>query len=585
MFATPDRVGCRRAPLAGTHRGRSGTLSGFRATIVGRRCIEGRKVRSIGRYVLRERIGRGGMGEVYRALDPQLPRRRVAIKTLSSLAPADLARFQREAEAISMASMSSRHIVKIFEFGEVDGAPFIVMELLQGEDLETLILKGPLEITRAVDIILGVCSGAWACHRRGILHRDLKPRNIFLHEEDEGEVVKILDFGVSTFPFAKEVTGPYQVMGTVRYMAPEQLAGAGIDERSDLYAIGVLLYQCLTGRLPFEGKGDRERIDKILLGRFQSAIEHRSEIPAALDAIVRRAISRDPEARFQTARDFGQALIPFANAARQILFTENFHGPVRPVVEPMSRAVGSDAFSAPSSASNRLASGTSGGATEVNPVVPTAGYQPTKPPSGAVPLGPLVETSTPLARPPRKGDADRTEPEHERSTVRYEPPTVAVQLTPSGQVVRPPAAASRAAEPPATYEAGGTRAVEPRAPLQEERTVGAPRGRVLTSRRTWLIGASVLLVGGTVTVAGALNMRGAGQHHLAVSYDSAQPTAADAGVSDAVGASPPASDARDAGASVDARRRIRHPVRERTPSEPVPDRPIPNEKPAPIIPN
>src|SRR4051794_7295638 len=120
----------------------------------------------LGKYVIREPIGMGGMGIVYRAVDPKLPRRRLALKTLSSMAPADLERFKREAEAISMVSAATRHVVKIFEFGEADGIPFIAMELLQGEDLETVIRSGPLEISRAVDVILGVCSGVWACHRR-----------------------------------------------------------------------------------------------------------------------------------------------------------------------------------------------------------------------------------------------------------------------------------------------------------------------------------------------------------------------------------------------------------------------------------
>jgi serine/threonine protein kinase len=509
-------------------------------------------MKSLGRYELRERIGKGGMGEVYRALDPKLPRRRVAIKTLSSLAPNDLARFLREAEAISMASMSSRHIVKIFELGEVEGAPFIVMELLQGEDLERAIRRGPLEISRAVDIILGVCSGAWACHRRGILHRDIKPRNIFLHVEDEGEVVKILDFGVSTFPFAKEVTGPYQVMGTPRYMSPEQLAGTGIDERSDLYAIGVVLYECLTGSTPFEGRSDQSRVAKILAGRYQGPAERRPDIPAALDAIVRRAMSRDPDERFPTARDFGQSLIPYANQAKQILFTENFVAPVRPMVDPMSRAIsGSDQSPGQSATGQVAAPGAPAQDGRRDQGVPvTSG----KLSMGVVPVGPLVEGRTPPTRTTGRKDVDRTEPEEERSTVRYDAaPTVVV---PPGAAERmleeeptsprrrssagpAPKVASRAAEEPARYQVGGTRRLTPVAPVQEKLPQEPSAASMVNSRRTWIAGAAVLGLGVALTVAGLV--RGGDSRLIVVPpVDSASVgPIADAGAADVEAVPPP----------------------------------------------
>jgi serine/threonine protein kinase len=511
-------------------------------------------LKHLGRYILKERIGKGGMGEVYRALDPLLPRRRVAIKTLSSLAPADLARFQREAEAISMVSMSSRHIVKIFELGEVEGAPFIVMELLQGQDLESLIRKGRLEISRAVDIILGVCAGAWACHRRGILHRDLKPRNVFLHEEDEGEVVKILDFGVSTFPFAKEVTGPYQVVGTVRYMSPEQLVGAGIDDRSDLYAIGVLLYQCLTDRAPFEAASDRERVGKILLGAFAPTTHHRPEIPSALDAIVRRAIARDPGERFQTARDLGQALIPFANAAKQILFTENFQGPVRPIVEPMSRAVGS----APSTSSS---SGSLGPTvvgelqSEGASAQPTASTQQSRPGSGVVPVAPLrFDTSTRAEGRGQGTDADRTQPEEERSTVRYDAaPTVVVSLPPAraaepseqyGPSVKsaggPPAAkASRPIVAPVVegplYEAGGTKAIGPDTAFDDgPQEVGRRERNPVTRRLLILLAGVAVALLGVLTALVLSRQTESVWKPVPVRIDAESPAgAADAGAADA----------------------------------------------------
>jgi hypothetical protein len=299
----------------------------------------------LGRYVIRQPIGQGGMGAVYRAVDSTLPGRQVAIKVLSSLEAADIERFKREARAIAMVSAASRHIVKIHETDAEGGRPYIVMELLHGEDLASLLTRSrPLEVSRAVDVMLGVCSGTWSCHRRGILHRDIKPKNIFLHVEDEGEVVKILDFGVSIYPFATDVTGPQQVVGTTRYMAPEQLAGRGSDDRSDIYSIGVVLYECLTGHRLHEGQNEESRLRRILNGEHQRASVHRHDLPVELDAIVERAIHVDPGMRFDSARALGEGLIPFASSTYQSLFAEAFQSGGRPaagLLEGASESVAS----------------------------------------------------------------------------------------------------------------------------------------------------------------------------------------------------------------------------------------------------
>ncbi|HVZ85636.1 MAG TPA: serine/threonine-protein kinase, partial [Polyangia bacterium] len=269
--------------------------------------------RRIDRYELRERIGRGGMGTVYRAVDTRLGRT-VALKTASTtVAAARLSdrvrqRFLREAMALSQ--VTHRNVVQVLDFGFADdGTPFLVMEHLQGRDLGALLLEtsSPLPVARVVDIMLGVCAALRACHRVGIIHRDLKPENIFLSETDTGPEVKVLDFGVSKTPSADDLTREGQILGTPQFLAPEQIDGK-VGQASDQYALGVMMYVCLTRHLPYEDHENRGLLRAIEAGRFLPPRARRSDVPEALEAIVLRAMQVLPADRFESVHALGRQL-------------------------------------------------------------------------------------------------------------------------------------------------------------------------------------------------------------------------------------------------------------------------------------
>ncbi len=269
--------------------------------------------RKIDRYELQALIGCGGMGAVYRAVDTKLGRT-VALKTATGKrAGARLTdwvrqRFLREAMALS--KVEHRNVVQVLDFGFADdGTPFLIMEHLHGRDLGALLAASerPLPVTDVVDIMLGVCAALRACHRAGIIHRDLKPGNIFLAETDTGREVKVLDFGVSKAPTADDLTREGQILGTPQYLAPEQIDGK-VGPASDQYALGVLLYVCLTLRLPYEDHQNRALLRAIEAGRFAAPHTFRPDLPEALDAIVLRAMHVTPSERFESVYALGQRL-------------------------------------------------------------------------------------------------------------------------------------------------------------------------------------------------------------------------------------------------------------------------------------
>jgi serine/threonine-protein kinase len=211
-----------------------------------------------GRYEILTFIGAGGMSAVYRANDFRL-KDTVAIKMLSpelSARPDALERFEREGR--SSRRIRSPNVVEIYDFGNEDGTPYIVMELLPGEPLSKLIGRGPLSVNRALRIILDVCNGVIAAHDEGIIHRDLKPENIFLVSKGKGDpLAKVLDFGISKTADSR-LTQLGTVVGTRHYQSPEQVtASPHLDARSDEFALAVILYECLTQRTPARG---RERL-------------------------------------------------------------------------------------------------------------------------------------------------------------------------------------------------------------------------------------------------------------------------------------------------------------------------------------
>jgi predicted hydrocarbon binding protein len=264
-------------------------------------------VLQIGSYEILSELGRGGMGIVYLAKDPVL-RRHVAIKALlpelASL-PVMRDRFVREAQG--MATLSHDRIVPVFHVGDEGSIPYIVMPRLIGLDLNMWLEDGnATTIVQALRICIQVASGLQAAHEKQLIHRDIKPSNIWL-EAPKGHI-KLMDFGLCrAMEDLKRVTVPGILIGTPLYMAPECTEGTA-DERSDLYSLGAVLYQLLTGQLPFDAKTPVAIITKILTKIPESPRQLNNEISAELDELVMRSIAKDPEYRFQNAQDFHDTL-------------------------------------------------------------------------------------------------------------------------------------------------------------------------------------------------------------------------------------------------------------------------------------
>jgi tRNA A-37 threonylcarbamoyl transferase component Bud32 len=266
-----------------------------------------------GRYRLDRRRGRGGMGAVYEARDTALDRR-VAVKVIRDelVGNAEAAeRFQREARAA--ASFTHPNVVTIYDFGvALDNRAFLVMELLEGAALrEEMKRRGPLPAARVLDVMRGVCAAVEAAHRRQLVHRDLKPENIFLARSESGEVAKVLDFGIAKFLPAQPMgdmtaptadTGTGALIGTVRYMSPEQLRGGKVAVGWDLWALAVVTYEALTGAYPFGGTTAAEFSSAILAGQFAPVSSHVPDAPASWQEFFTRALSLDAAARSTSAQ-------------------------------------------------------------------------------------------------------------------------------------------------------------------------------------------------------------------------------------------------------------------------------------------
>ena len=270
----------------------------------------------LGPYEILGPLGAGGMGEVYRARDPKL-NREVAIKILpEALAadPAALARFEREAQAV--AALSHPNILSIFDFGVDRGTPYAVMELLEGQTLREQMGGESLPPRKAVEYALQIAAGLAAAHARGITHRDLKPENVFVTRDGQ---VKILDFGLAkqrpasgegaSVAVTGNETGPGTVLGTVGYMAPEQVRGQDVDHRADIFALGAVLYELLAGRRAFQGATPADTVSAMLKeDPPELTTSAAGLVPAALDRIVRRCLEKNPDERFQSVRDVAFAL-------------------------------------------------------------------------------------------------------------------------------------------------------------------------------------------------------------------------------------------------------------------------------------
>ena len=271
----------------------------------------------LGQFELLERIGAGAMGTVYRAWQNTMDRP-VAVKVLRGELLRDAAvvkRFYREARAV--ARLSHPNIITVFLVAECDdGAPYIVMEMVEGPSLaQRLEADGRLEPGRAVRIATQIAAALAEAHAASVVHRDLKPENILLApRRGQAEAVKVLDFGIAKLLASgteSHLTSTGALFGTPHYISPEQASGAEIDHRADLYSLGVILYRMLTGRLPFEGSTGMSVVLKHLHEVPMAPRELAPEMPPALEEVVLRAMAKDPAERFQTADDMAAALLSF----------------------------------------------------------------------------------------------------------------------------------------------------------------------------------------------------------------------------------------------------------------------------------
>jgi serine/threonine protein kinase/predicted Zn-dependent protease len=270
----------------------------------------------LGPYEIVAPLGAGGMGEVYRAKDTRLGRE-VAVKVLPAEVAAHPERLRRfEVEARAASALNHPNILTVHDFGSQDGVTYLVTELLSGESLRQLVQSGPLAARRAVEIGVQIARGLAAAHEQGIVHRDLKPENLFVTRDG---VAKILDFGLAkrTPPLAvpvseastmAEATAAGTILGTVGYMAPEQVRGEPCDARADLFALGCVLYELLTATGPFRRDAAVESLSAILRDEPAAPPPGAPGMPPALDHVVRRCLEKSPAHRFQSANDLAFAL-------------------------------------------------------------------------------------------------------------------------------------------------------------------------------------------------------------------------------------------------------------------------------------
>ena len=288
------------------------------------------------RYVLANKLGEGGMGSVWSAEDEKL-KRDVAVKLVTErIAESEraLARFEREAQ--SVARLRSPYITQVYDYGVENGSPYIIMELLSGEDLKALLAREVrLSLQDTGRIVVQIAKALHAAHSSGIIHRDLKPANVFIADEHGEQVCKVFDFGVAKalndLANDGETTAEGVLLGTPRYMSPEQAHGAKrVDHRSDLWSLGVIAYICVTGKLPFIAAGTGHVLVKICTEDPPKPSALVDGLPGAVDAFFAKALAKEADDRIQTAKELGTAFAELAEVSMSTFSLTSSPGQPRP---------------------------------------------------------------------------------------------------------------------------------------------------------------------------------------------------------------------------------------------------------------
>jgi serine/threonine-protein kinase len=267
---------------------------------------------TIGNYRIVEKLGAGGMGEVYRAIDTVLERE-VALKSLHPFLTQDAGRLERfRSEAITLAKLNHPNIAILHSFFAHNDVHYMVMEYVQGENFESLIRRfGRVPLRNTLEMFTDALKGFEHAHAKNVIHRDIKPANLMLNSEG---VVKITDFGIARVVGGERLTQAGKLIGTLEYMSPEQVRGQEQDARSDVYSLGILLYEMVAGQVPFSSESDFEIMRSHLEVSPRSLRDLSADVPAEIEAIIAKALAKDPMQRFASAREFRAALEPLLAA-------------------------------------------------------------------------------------------------------------------------------------------------------------------------------------------------------------------------------------------------------------------------------
>jgi phosphoserine phosphatase RsbU/P len=251
---------------------------------------------TVDRYELLEKLGEGGMGVVFRARDTRLGRE-VALKFLpASLVSDEVHRQRMIREARAAAALSHPSICAVYELGDADGQPYIAMAIAEGRDLQSVLRSGSIDVKEAIRMVMDVGRGIAVAHAKGVIHRDIKPANVMLR--DDGQVM-ILDFGLARTADASSLTSSGMYIGTMMYMSPEQLTGEAVDQRTDIWALGVMLYELLTGVLPFKATSSASMLYAVLSGAPEPVTALRAHVPLGIEWILNKAMAKKAQDRYQ----------------------------------------------------------------------------------------------------------------------------------------------------------------------------------------------------------------------------------------------------------------------------------------------